>query len=183
MLEVAMICLYLEIPGKPGYMAKYTPRSPKPEIIDTTPHCLVGEAVKLGLPIRLNNLDEFAYDPNIDGVFGMKVLRVFSMPLKDRVTGNVFGAINFINKQENDIFTSGDELFIKIFAGQVETVFSSIHMYSRVTTKAALLGSLLRASTDFASTIPSGDSLVAHRPVLIGKYARTNKIFFNDIIF
>jgi hypothetical protein len=44
----------------------------------------------------------------------LKVQRVFSMPLKDRLSGNVFGVVNFINKCENDIFTTGDELLIKV---------------------------------------------------------------------
>ena len=131
-----------------------------------------------GMPVRINNPDDFVYDSVIDGVSGLKLLRVFSMPLKvstvctartvhllrvirgvltvllthclsayifislylsdlyshfychfyshsfsqDLVSGRVFGVINFINKYENDIFTGGDEMIIRIFARQVLTL-------------------------------------------------------------
>ena len=35
-----------------------------------------------GMPVRINNPDDFVYDSVIDGVSGLKLLRVFSMPLK-----------------------------------------------------------------------------------------------------
>ena len=34
------------------------------------------------MPVRINNPDDFVYDSVIDGVSGLKLLRVFSMPLK-----------------------------------------------------------------------------------------------------
>ena len=166
--EVAMICLFLECVVKPGYMYKYTPRSGRPELIDTSPPSLLREVVTLGQPIRLNNLAEFTYDPTIDGVSGIKAHRVFCMPLTDRVTGRVFGAINLINKRENDIFTNGDEIFIRIFAIQLEVMLSCCTVQKKVTSKAQLLQHLLRASVDFESTIPPKGTLVAHRPILIG---------------
>ena len=169
-LQVAMICLYLEIPGSPGYMSKYTYKSPKPEIIDISTYCLVKEVINSGLPIRLNNLNESLYNQKIDGISGMKILRLFSVPLRDRVTNRVFGAINLINKHENDFFTNADELFLSIFALQTETLLSSCYMFSRITSKANLLSTLLRASSNFASSIPSTHSLVAERPLLPGKY-------------
>ena len=39
-------------------------------------------SVRSGLPVRINNPDDFLYDNFIDGVSGLKLLRVFSMPLK-----------------------------------------------------------------------------------------------------
>ena len=160
-LEVAMICLYLEIPGNPGYMSKYTCRSPKPDIIDLSTYSLVREVVRSGVPIRLNNLNESLYDPEIDGVSGIQIQRLFSIPLTDRMTGKVFGAFNLINKYENDFFTNADQLFIGILAVQMETLFSCCHIFSRVTLKASILGRLLRAGSNFAASIPSSKSLAA----------------------
>jgi hypothetical protein len=78
--------------------------------------------------------------------------------------------MNFINKYENDIFTNGDEIFIKIFARQVETILSSCNVFSIAISKTVLLSSLLRASVNLAATIPlKADGFLSFRPVSIGK--------------
>jgi hypothetical protein len=68
--EVEMMCLYIKIPEKPGQMLKYTRRHSKPEIIDiTSKACLVNEVIRIGIPVRINNLDNFVFDPIIDGMY------------------------------------------------------------------------------------------------------------------
>jgi hypothetical protein len=48
--EVGMICLFLHVPAKPGFVHKYTPRSPFPELIDMkTSNSLAKEIMKFGM--------------------------------------------------------------------------------------------------------------------------------------
>jgi hypothetical protein len=94
-----MICLFLHVPAKPGFVHKYTPRSPFPELIDMkTSNSLAKEIMKFGKPAVLNSMRHVTFLAAVDGVSGVKVSRVLSMPLKEVSTGNVFGVIHFINK-------------------------------------------------------------------------------------
>jgi signal transduction protein with GAF and PtsI domain len=168
--EVGVISLYLDAPERPGCMHKYTPRPNRRELVDVTSSpCLVGAVMRHVSPLRLNNLEDTAYNPLIDGIKGFKVQRMLLMPLIDRISDRVLGVISFINKHENDVFTYCDELFVKIFASMLETALCCCLHHERILGQRELQETLLRVSVDFASTIPSKDSLAVGRPVLIGE--------------
>ena len=72
MLGVQLVCLFLTIPGKPGYMHRYCGRSERPDVINVAASSsLVKEVLKLGMPVRINNVKEFLFDPLIDGAPGL----------------------------------------------------------------------------------------------------------------
>jgi hypothetical protein len=159
-LRVSLICLFIAVPDKPGFVYKFIPRSRHPEEIDLRgSNSLVNEVLKLGLPVRFNNVKEFVFDQAIDGAAGVVAHRVSSMPLHDQLTEGSFGVIHFVNKVDNDVFTSSDEMLLKIFAHHLETTLSACNVYTRTASQTHLLDSILRASIDLASTVvPPSDS-------------------------
>ena len=76
--------------------------------------CLVREVVKLGMPVRINNVKEFLFDPRIDGAPSLYPQRVLSVPLKDQITDRVVGVMHIINKTSNDVFTAADDILYKV---------------------------------------------------------------------
>lgn len=154
--EVGMICLFLHVPAKPGFVHKYTPRSPFPELIDMkTSNSLAKEIMKFGKPAVLNSMRHVTFLAAVDGVSGVKVSRVLSMPLKEVSTGNVFGVIHFINKGFNDEpFGEADEFYATVFASQVQTILASVDVYNLAAQKEKLLSALMRAPTELTLAIP-----------------------------
>ena len=100
------------IPDRQGFMHRYTPRSPLPDLFDiANSESLVKEVLKLGMPVRINNLKDFRThhsrpdgtfsaitDPIIDSMPGVVLQRIFSLPLKDDISQRFFGVMHFANK-------------------------------------------------------------------------------------
>lgn len=153
-LRVSLICLYVTIPDKQGFLYKFTARSSRPDEIDIRgSNSLVKEVLKLGLPVRFNNVKEFVFDQEIDGAPGVIAHRVCSMPLQDQLTERCFGVVHVINKAGNDVFTSSDEMLLKVFVHHLETTLSLCNVYARTASQASLLDALVRGSVDLSSTI------------------------------
>ena len=111
-LNMSVVSVYLMIPDRQGFMHRYTPRSPRPELFDiANSQSLVKEVLKLGMPVRINNIKDFQShhqrpdgtsgaitDPVIDSVPGVALQRIFSLPLKDDLSQRFFGVMHFANK-------------------------------------------------------------------------------------
>ena len=116
--EVGMVVLFLAIPDKPGFMYKYSCRNKEPELLDIdNSMSLAREVMKFGKSAVVNSLRHVPFNAAIDGVTGLKVTKVLSVPLRQQVvtkhghqtvaeevddegvgSGKVFGVMHFMNK-------------------------------------------------------------------------------------
>jgi hypothetical protein len=133
------------------------------------------------MPVRINDLQMIAkcVDPVIDNVPGVTLHRVFSVPLKDQVTGKVFAVVHMGNRTGNAVFTAADETLLKVFTHHLEWVLSACNVYTRTTSQSRLLQAMVRTSVRLADAIlpPAGDMPNGQPPrnaaeILLGETVR-----------
>ena len=169
--EVGLICLFLEVPNKPGFMHKYTCRHNIPDLIDMRTHnSLASEVMKFGRIVIVNNLRHVSYNASVDGVNGMKVSKILSVPLKHQVTNQVIGVMHFINRGfTNEDFGEVDEFFASLFASQLQSLLTSCDVYHRNDSKVELYSKLMRLPTELNCAIPKVETTESRRKLSHGE--------------
>jgi hypothetical protein len=106
------------------------------------------------------------FSAEVDGLKGVEVERLLSIPLTNQDGSRVIGVLHLINKPKT--FSEADELFVIIFANIIGPLLSSAIICNRLQQRSELLHSILNASLSIYSLLPNASSAIpSSRPIRI----------------
>lgn len=174
-LDVEMVCLFLLEKNylNEAIVKKYTPRSKDSvafKLHAKESQSLASDILKMPRVVRHNRLDRIQqYRVTIDGVPGVMPRRILSIPLLDvHDNSRVLGTVHLINRNNNVIFSEGDELFAMIYADFAAMLIHGCNVTRMVTEKFALFETLVDVPSRVSSLLPDLDSLSSLKSLTLG---------------
>ena len=149
-----------------GGLTKYVSRDMPPVIHADVTKSITTEVMRTGTPIRLNQTQlnmSNVFNNDVDSCPNVVSKAIIGVPIVDRARDETVGALLFINKRDDQMFTQVDEIFAFIFSEMVGTWFTAVLVNKRLQDRAETLTHLMHAPMDLLKVIPEENTIAASR--------------------
>lgn len=161
-LGIEMICVYILDVNIPNQVCKYTVRSHNGEEINlTNSQSIISETINSKTSKKYMDMKNTKYNNTIDGIPGIIIKNLLSVPLKNEKNNTIIGGIHFLNKFEGKTsFTELDELYANIYSEMAVSSLLCIQKVQHINFRSDILTGILTSATELSSILPNKNSLI-----------------------